>query len=214
MRGTWWRVGVSSPDPVDSDALLVQRRRAGDQTAFTAIYRRHAPAAAAIAGRLLRNPSDVEDVVQETFLIVYEQLERLAEPAALRGWIARIAISRAHRRFRRRQLAQIDATAQVDQQISSDASPEQCAELALIDRALDMPLELRVPWMLRRALGERLEEVALACGCSLATVKRRVVDADAMLAHHVQALGLRPDRKNRKPTVRARRSSIARRSIA
>lgn len=213
MSSTWWRVGAvlenTNSDSLDSDAALVQRRRAGDSTAFAAIYRRYLPAVAAIARRLLGNRSDVEDVVQETFLIAYEQLARLVEPAALRGWIVRIAISRAHRRFRYRQLAQIDAAALVDQQISTTASPEQCAELApLLARALEMPLALRMPWLLRRAFGEPLDEVALACGCSRATVKRRLVDADARVAQ-----------LRRKPIVRAAdrgqsRTPISRRSIA
>jgi RNA polymerase sigma-70 factor (ECF subfamily) len=39
-----------------------------------------------------------------------------------------------------------------------------------------------VAWLLRHVEGERLQDVALACGCSLATAKRRIASAQAALA--------------------------------
>src|SRR5262245_66523655 len=112
------------------------------------IYRRHVGLIAATAQRLLRDPADVDDVVQETFLIGFEQLERLVEPAALRGWLVQIAVSRVHRRFRWRKLtgwlSGAEVAAALEDQACEAASPEQRAELALIDRALArMPLKLR-----------------------------------------------------------------------
>jgi RNA polymerase sigma-70 factor (ECF subfamily) len=76
--------------------------------------------------------------------------------------------------------------ASLHDQASNDASPEQRAELALVDRALSrMPLKLRTPWVLRHVLGERLEDVAAACNCSLATVKRRLAEAETVVADHL-----------------------------
>jgi RNA polymerase sigma-70 factor (ECF subfamily) len=42
--------------------------------------------------------------------------------------------------------------------------------------------EDRLAWLLRHVEGERLQDIALACGCSLATVKRRVASAQEALA--------------------------------
>ena len=173
-----------------SDAELVRRARNGDDWGHEMIYRRHVRLIAATAQRLLRDPNDVDDVVQETFLIGFEQLDRLVEPAALRGWLVRIAVSRVHRRFRWRRvtgwLSGAETQAALEDQAAGDASPEQRAELALIDRALGrMPLKLRTPWVLRHVVGCALDDIAQACACSLATVKRRIAEADLAVARHL-----------------------------
>jgi RNA polymerase sigma-70 factor (ECF subfamily) len=52
----------------------------------------------------------------------------------------------------------------------------------MLDR---MPTDLRIAWMLRRVEGLALAEVASACDRSLATVKRRIAAADALVAQYV-----------------------------
>jgi RNA polymerase sigma-70 factor, ECF subfamily len=183
-------VALSAADRV-TDAELVERARERDAWAIEAIYRRYAKLVASTAHRLLRSDVDVDDVVQDTFMIAFEQLDRLAEPAALRGWLAQIAVSRVHRRFRWRKWTRLWSGAELEaslhDQASSDASPEQIAELALIDRALGrMALKLRTPWVMRHVIGYRLEDIATACEASLATIKRRLVEAEAIVAAHLE----------------------------
>lgn len=189
-RGQVVALPAPESDRLD-DAALVARARRGNGWAHEAIYRRYVRLVASIAQRMLRDACEVDDVVQETFLIAFEKLGALSEPAALRGWLARIAISRVHRRFRFRRLTSLwsadDAAACLEDQASDDATIEQRAELALIDRALgSMSLALRTPWVLRHVLGHELAEIATACGCSLATLKRRLVRADALVERHVR----------------------------
>ena len=112
--------------------------------------------------------------------------------AAFRGWLVQIAVRKVHRRFRRRRLLRtlgFDTTspdAGIAAQASSEISPEQRAELVLLDRVLaGLPAAERVAWSLRCVEGMRLEEVALACSCSLATVKRRIAAAHAVVSKHV-----------------------------
>ncbi|MFT3696863.1 MAG: sigma-70 family RNA polymerase sigma factor [Kofleriaceae bacterium] len=183
-------IALGAADRV-GDSELVERARAGDAWATETIYRRYVRLVAATAHRLLRSDDEVDDIVQETFLIAFERLDQLVEGNAIRGWLVRIAISRVHRRFRWRRWTRLwsatELEASLHDQASADASPEQRAELALIDRALGkMALKLRVPWVLRHVVGLPLEEVAIACDCSLATAKRRIADADHVVAEHVE----------------------------
>lgn len=173
-----------------SDAELVRRGRGGDAWAHEMIFRRYAAMVGATARRLLRNASDVDDVVQETFLIAFEKLDRLAEPAALRGWLAQIAVSRVHRRFRWRKVTKLfggdDGSACLEDQACAAASPEHRAELALIDRALHkLAPKLRTPWVMRHVVGLGLDDIAMACDCSLATVKRRIQEADEAVSAYL-----------------------------
>jgi RNA polymerase sigma-70 factor (ECF subfamily) len=69
---------------------------------------------------------------------------------------------------------------------SPDASPEVHAELAKLDRVLaTIPANQQIAWMLRYVEGQMLEDVAQACNCSLATIKRRITAADARIRAHV-----------------------------
>jgi RNA polymerase sigma-70 factor (ECF subfamily) len=174
-----------------SDEELVARGRRGDEWAHEAIYRRYVRLVASLAQRMLRDPAEVDDVVQETFLIAFEQLGRLDAPGALRGWLARIAVSRVHRRFRFRRWTRLwsadELDAKLEEQAATDATHEQRAELALVDRALaGMSLKLRTPWVLRHVLGHELLDVAAACGCSPSTCKRRLSEAEALVEDHVR----------------------------
>lgn len=175
-----------------SDEELVRRALTGDRWGREMLYRRHAGSLLAMTVRLLANRGEAEEIVQDTFVTAFEQLGTLREPGAVRGWLGQIAVNLVRRRFRRGRLMRFlgldrgadDATleALADPGVSSD----QRAELALVDRLLrGMSPALRLAWMLRRVDGLELGEVASLCGCSLATVKRRIAGADALVGRHV-----------------------------
>jgi RNA polymerase sigma-70 factor (ECF subfamily) len=174
------------------DSELVARAKRGDRWSRDVLYRRHSHYLLAIATRLLASRTEGEEVVQDTFVVCFEQLGSLRDPAAVRAWLAQIAVSLVRRRLRRGRLLRLlglDRSPD-DGSLAALAAPalrpEELVDLALIDRVLRrMPAEQRIAWMLRRVEGLLLPEVASACGCSLATAKRRVAAADAAVARHV-----------------------------
>jgi RNA polymerase sigma-70 factor (ECF subfamily) len=72
------------------DGDLVRLARDGDQVAFRLLVERHQPMARARAWRLGANPSDVDDIVQESFLQAFIALDRLRDPDRFAGWLAGI----------------------------------------------------------------------------------------------------------------------------
>jgi len=175
-----------------SDADLVSRALKGDRWGREMLYRRHAGRLLALATRLLASRVDAEEIVQDTFVTGFAQLGALREPAAVGGWLGQIAVSLVRRRIRKARLLRRlgldrgadDATLEA---LGDPAiSPEERTELALVDRALgSTSASSRVAWMLRRVEGLPLADVANLCGCSLATAKRRITDADRRVAEHV-----------------------------
>ena len=166
---TPWLEVVEDPSPLD----------------FDAVYRRYASYSAAVAYRLMGRSSEVDDIVQEVFVDVLEGLHRLRHPGALRGWIATVTVRKVRRRLRwiatRRRLGL--GYLEVDTHIvDPSAGPETHAQLRdaflLLEQA---PVNDRIAWILRHLEGLRLEEVATRCGCSLATAKRRITRAQALL---------------------------------
>jgi RNA polymerase sigma-70 factor (ECF subfamily) len=172
-----------------SDEELVRRVLAGDRWGREMLYRRHADSLLAMTVRLLANHGAAEGVVQETFVTAFEQLATLREPSAVRGWLRQIAVNLVRRRIRRGRLMRLlglergaDQDATLQALADPGVSAEQRGELARIDRLLrGMKPAPRLAWMLRRVEGLELGEVACLCDCSLATVKRRIVGADAIV---------------------------------
>jgi RNA polymerase sigma-70 factor, ECF subfamily len=145
------------------------------------VYRRYAAYVAAVAQRLLGRDDEVDDTVQEVFLIAVRGLSGVRDPEAIKGWLARIAVRVARRRLRARRLRTflgLEAVGAGDLPLSDFTSPEQRALLCSLYRALDeLPADQRIAWTLRHVEGEQLEAVADLCGCSLATAKRRIAAA-------------------------------------
>ncbi len=175
------------------DAALVIAIRAGDRKPEELLYRRHAGAVLGLATRLLRSREEAMDVLQDAFVIAFERLGDLREPDAFRPWLLRVTASLVHRRFRRRKLRRLFGLGREAEPPSLDelsvpsTSPEARAELRLLDRKLAAVSESnRAAWMLRHIDGFALEEVAEACACSLATAKRRIAAADAVVRAHFE----------------------------
>ena len=78
----------SARAPVDS--TLINRAKLGDIQAFEAIVERYYPRCMRFARGMLRNPADVDDVVQETFVRLYRALPRYEERQRFDSWIFRI----------------------------------------------------------------------------------------------------------------------------
>jgi RNA polymerase sigma-70 factor (ECF subfamily) len=76
-----------------SDGDLVRLARDGDAVAFRLLVERHLPMARARARRLCANPSDVDDVVQDSFLQAFLALDRLRDPDRFPGWLAGIVLN-------------------------------------------------------------------------------------------------------------------------
>jgi RNA polymerase sigma-70 factor (ECF subfamily) len=183
---------LPTPESV-GDAELVARAKEGDRFGRDVLYRRHARYLFAVSARLLGNRGEAEEIVQDTFVVGFAQLGSLREPAAVRAWLAQIAVSLVKRRLRRGRLMRflgLDRSPE-DATLAALAAPDlhldQRAELALLDRLLGrVRVPLRIAWILRRVDGLSLAEVAAACACSLATAKRRIGDVDAIVHQHIR----------------------------
>lgn len=149
------------------------------------LFKRFAPYVARIGLRLLGRESDVDDLIQEVFLAAFKQRDQLRDPTAAKNWLATIAVRTARRQLRRRRLRQfvgLDQGGPALELPDPQISPEKKALLARVYEILDnMGVERRLAWTLRYVEGEKLEIVAERCGCSLATVKRRIASAQALL---------------------------------
>ena len=187
-------------DARERDGELVRRVRRGDRWAEEALYHRHVRTVTRVVMRLLARSAEAEDVVQDTFILALRDLGKLRDPDAFGEWLLSIAVRQVYRRFRKWKLLRafgLDAgrdDTTLAQQADPSASPETRAALSEVARLLaTLSSEERVAWVLRRVEGEKLDAVAVACGCSRATAKRRIARADSVIRASVSLSGAEED---------------------
>ncbi|MBW2732381.1 MAG: RNA polymerase sigma factor [Deltaproteobacteria bacterium] len=160
-----------------SDDVLVERIRGGDERAFFALYSRYARFVAGIAYRLIGDNSEVDDVVQDTFIALDRGIHKLQDPSKVKSWLAivatRVVRKRLGKRSRRRWLSR-----QAEEMVPMRSNPNDQDRVELLYQALEkLSPRVRVPWAMHRIEGATLPETAERCGVSLATVKRRISSA-------------------------------------
>jgi RNA polymerase sigma-70 factor, ECF subfamily len=83
---------------VESDAALLERLRAGDESAFATLLSRHDATMRRVARTFVRTDSAADEVVQDTWLGVLRGLDRFEGRSSLRTWIFRILVNQARTR--------------------------------------------------------------------------------------------------------------------
>ena len=93
---------VDHTNPTDTE--LVGRARGGDNDAFGLLVERHEANVYGLCIKMLRNPEDAEDCLQEVFVKAYKALPSFREEARFSTWIYRIATNACLMRIRKRKL--------------------------------------------------------------------------------------------------------------
>lgn len=162
------------------DAAVVERARAGDADAFETIVRGRLDAVHRLAVAIMANEADARDVTQETFLLAWQRLPTLREPARFDAWLHRIALNAARGALRKRgRVREITGLPVRDRAIDGPGGSAQRRILAAFDR---LPLEQRALLTLHHLEGRPLEEIAHVLGVPTGTAKSRLFTARAALA--------------------------------
>lgn len=171
---------------LETDEALVARLRKGERAAFKPFYRRHARVLAGIVYRVMGDDSELDDVVQDTFLETLKALRRVEDASRIRSFMITIAVRQARKRLngRQRRRRLVDAVGAV-RPTSSD--PRDRGEVeALLAALRELPEKIRTPYVLVRVEGLTLAAAAEACEVSLATLKRRLKDADGRVKRRLE----------------------------
>ncbi|MFC8040995.1 RNA polymerase sigma factor [Paenarthrobacter sp. NPDC057355] len=176
------------------DALLAGRAADGDTAAFEALARRHGPLMRATARRLTGTLADADDVVQESLVQAWKQLDNLRDPAAVRSWLLRIVGTRSidHLRKRRNHVAWDEVEALADsgsgpRTQDPESTAVNASRVDALKSALQrLPEEQRRCWVLKEFNELSYEEIALTLNISPDSVRGRLARARVALARTME----------------------------
>lgn len=93
-----------SDSHVPTDLELVKQAKAGRQEAFGLLVERHEANVYGLCIKMLKNPEDAEDCLQEVFIKAYQALPRFREESKFSTWLYRIAYNACLMRIRKKKL--------------------------------------------------------------------------------------------------------------
>ena len=169
---------------IPSDEELVQKAQGDDERAFGKLVERYETKVYSLAMKMLRNPEDAEDVLQDTFLRAYRGIKSFQGNSTFSTWIYRITANSALMRLRKKQLptVSIDDADERETPINiADWSPGPVEQLLTqetqkaMDEAIEaLPPEFKQVFILRDVEELSNAEVAEILDLSVAAVKSRL----------------------------------------
>ena len=168
----------------ETDEQLVRKSQEDDERAFGELVSRYESKVYSLALKMLRNPEDAEDVLQDTFLRAYRGIKSFKGNSTFSTWIYRITANSALMRLRKRQLptVSIDDADEREAPINiADWAPGPVEQMlnqetqAAMTEAIDaLPPEFRQVFVLRDIEELSNAEVAEILDLSVAAVKSRL----------------------------------------
>ena len=187
---------------------LVRRCRDGSEAAYAELVRQHRPRLYSLAFRLAGDRETAEDVVQETFLAAFRQIDRFEPKPSLAPWLNTIAVriaKRAASRSRSRMSASLDRLIGEDDapagslqpvELHPDANPHAAAEAAEVQREVaaaieQLPFNYRAAVVLRFVMGLDYAAAAATMDVPLNTFRSHLLRGTRLLraglAQHLEA---------------------------
>jgi len=172
-----------------TDAATVALARDGNSEAFRALVERHSRAVYRLAHRMTGNPSDAEDVVQETFLKAYRQLGRFESRANFSTWLHRIAVncsidlirSRPHREAAH-DAADLEEIGTLGTQDTAQRTPERLMLSTEVQDRITEAMSMlsqreRAAFVLRHFEGHSIEDISRSLGMKSNATKHSIFRA-------------------------------------
>jgi len=183
-----------------TDEQLMARIQGRDETALAAMYHRHTPILRTVISRVVHNESDVDDLLQEVFLEMWNRAQSYDETKGkVLGWLVTLARRRAIDRVRRRQ-----AYARAEERLRLETAHEphitrshaveedvNAADRSEVFKRLlsTLPVAQREALQLAYYRGLSQREIAAKTGIPLGTIKTRLELAVRKIRTAILSLG-------------------------
>lgn len=171
-----------------SDQELVEQVRAGDQAAFRGLVERYSSRIWTLVSGMVRDRSEVEDIVQDVFFKVYRKLPSFEGKSSFYTWLYRVAFNTATDHLKKKRLDRTHSVEDIPQldAVDEGEDPTRGMDRSELRRRLaeamsELPDKYRDILVLREYEECSYEDIAEILQCSKGTVESRLFRARARL---------------------------------
>src|ERR1700737_2847983 len=190
-QGTAVEPGYRSGASAARESELIAKIAKGDRRAFEELYNLYHRRLARFLTRLTRRYDVAEEVINDTFWIVWKKAGDFRGDSQPSTWILGIAYRRARNAFR--SAARTGSSENLDALLAppTTGEPMRAEELRdwLLQALEQLPVEQRLAVELCYELGYSCEEISVIMACPVNTVKTRLFHARAKLQKLLPVLG-------------------------
>jgi RNA polymerase sigma-70 factor (ECF subfamily) len=180
-----------------TEAEAIRLAQAGDAAAFEFLYRLHSRRVYALCLRMVNNPSDAEDLMQEAFLQLFRKIGTFRGESAFSTWLHRMTVNVVLMRLRKKSLpaASLEETTEPDEETGGPRKDIGAPDLRLsgavdrvnLERSIEkLPPGYRTVFVLHDVQGYEHNEIAGIMGCSVGNSKSQLHKARTRLRDFLQ----------------------------
>jgi RNA polymerase sigma-70 factor (ECF subfamily) len=180
-------VGCQSPGERDRDLIMCIAM--GNCEALTELYEKYRRRLARFIARISRRNEDIEEIINDTFMIVWQSAGQCRHASQISTWIFGIAYHTALKSLRRQRRHNSNARLEDAPEQTTNPMLEMEMQDWLTCGLRQLPLDQRLTLQLAYQLGLCLEEIAAITRVPIGTVKTRRFHARSKLRRYLPALG-------------------------
>ena len=173
----------------DKERLLIDKMIRGSHEAFEELYFMYVKAIRANIAKFIRHPEDINDVMQEVFVKVWQHKDRLDRTKGVADWLYVVSFNQSIQFLRKKLRTEQSYTSAIDLTMIGDELPADDVletRLPLIQEAIEkLPERKRLAFRQCRIEGNSLDEVAAAMGITKEAVKGYLKDAKNFILTYV-----------------------------
>jgi RNA polymerase sigma-70 factor (ECF subfamily) len=192
---------LARPRPTEpvawTEAEAIRRAQSGDSAAFEFLYQLHSRRVYALCLRMVNNPADAEDLMQEAFLQLFRKIGTFRGESAFSTWLHRMTVNVVLMRLRKKSLPtdSLEETMDPDAESSSPKRDIGAPDLRLsgavdrvnLERSIEqLPPGYRTVFVLHDVQGYEHNEIADIMGCSVGNSKSQLHKARTRLRELLQ----------------------------
>ena len=191
------RVNASQSPKSATEAEAIRLAQGGDAAAFEHLYQLHGRRVYALCLRMVGNPSDAEDLMQEAFLQLFRKIGTFRGESAFSTWLHRMTVNVVLMRLRKKTLpaASLEETTEPDEETGGPRKDIGAPDLRLsgavdrvnLERSIEkLPPGYRTVFVLHDVQGFEHNEIAGIMGCSVGNSKSQLHKARTRLRELLQ----------------------------
>jgi RNA polymerase sigma-70 factor, ECF subfamily len=192
---------LARPRPTEpvtwTEAEAIRRAQAGDSAAFDFVYQLHSRRVYALCLRMVNNPADAEDLMQEAFLQLFRKIGTFRGESAFSTWLHRMTVNVVLMRLRKKSLPtdSLEETLDPDAESGGPKRDVGAPDLRLsgavdrvnLERSIEqLPPGYRTVFVLHDVQGYEHNEIADIMGCSVGNSKSQLHKARTRLRELLQ----------------------------